>query len=208
MTMYRLSLSFAFLAACASAPKPMPEPVVDPGPIRPPDALPYDFQWNQRVTAIWPSGQRTFDAVLQKRNGELILVGLSPMGLPGFVLRLAADAKITVENRTGRDLPFAPEYILADVERVFFPWLPPEGQDRPERAGAFGPLHVVERYAGGRLVGRTFTRTDGAVSGSVEITYQPLKPGEDASRRVEVANGWFGYRLIIETLEQSRLGAR
>jgi hypothetical protein len=196
------AIACACACACASsAPaRPMPKPAVDPGPLRAPDALPFDFQWNQRVTATWPTGKRTFDAVLQKRAGELMLVGLSPMGLPGFILRLDSGAKITVENRTGRELPFAPEYILADVQRVFFPWLP-----QGVSSGDVGPVHVVEQRTGEQLLRRTFTRTDGAAKGEVRVVYAPRRSGEDASRRVEVDNAWFGYALLIETLEQSRL---
>ncbi|HEX6239391.1 MAG TPA: DUF3261 domain-containing protein, partial [Polyangiales bacterium] len=48
--------------------------------LRPPSALPYDFMWRQRVIAEWPTGTQEFEAVLQKQDGALTLLGLSPMG--------------------------------------------------------------------------------------------------------------------------------
>ena len=60
---------------------------------------------------------RSEEAALEKRAGTLMLVGLGPMSRPGFVIR-ATDAGLDVTNHTGRDLPFDPAYILADVQRV------------------------------------------------------------------------------------------
>jgi hypothetical protein len=174
----------------------------------------YDLQWRQHVTASWPTGRRSFDAVVQQRHGELIMIGLSPAGMPGFVLRLKPSGAIEVENRTGQELPFRPEYILADVQRVLYPWLPPpaaglDGELQGEVAG----LRVSERYEHGALVERTFQRTQpaadssahAAVSGSVRILYERTGTDTDVAKRVSVDNGWFGYRLEIETLSQSRL---
>jgi hypothetical protein len=195
-------------SACAHAPAAAgPTRVVDPGPIRSPAVMTYDLQWRQHVTASWPTGRRSFDAVVQQRHGELTMIGLSPMGMPGFVLRLKPSGAIEVENRTGQELPFRPEYILADVQRVLYPWLPPaaaglDGELRGEVAG----LRVSERYVRGVLVERTFQRVNAAADGgSVRIVYERSGPDADVAKRVSVDNGWFGYRLEIETLSQSRL---
>src|ERR1700712_2240085 len=114
------------LVACAGTqPKHTSQsqgPLVAPPVLLAPSALSYDFQWRQRVSARWPSGTQSFDAVLQKRAGELTLVGLSPLGLPGFVFRLNEARELAVENRSGQKLPFEPAYVVADVQRVFFPW--------------------------------------------------------------------------------------
>jgi hypothetical protein len=202
-------LLMAALSACAGTagrPANGGPPAIDPGPIRPPSALGFDFQWRQRVTASWPTGSRSFDAVLQRRNGELLLLGLSPIGQPGFILRLRETGAIEVENRTGHELPFRPEYILADVERVFFPWLPAvPAAFSGERKGRYEQLEIAETYDQGRLLSRRFVRVDAPQSGAIRITYQPLAAGADASPRVSVDNAWFRYRLVIETLEQSRL---
>jgi hypothetical protein len=178
----------------------------DPGPIRPPAALPYDFQWRQRVTAEWPEGKESFEAVLQKRGGELLLLGLSPMGLPGFVLTLREDGSIAFDNRTDTELPFPPAFILADVQRVFFPWLEPvQAGFEGERSGTAFGLEVRERYREGRLVSRVFQWADAPEKGTVRVDYEGLGPEQGAPERVLVTNGWFNYRLRIETLTQSRL---
>lgn len=178
----------------------------DPGPIRPPAALPYDFQWRQRVTAEWPDGKQSFEAVLQKRGGELLLLGLSPMGLPGFTLALREDASIAFDNRTDTELPFPPAFILADVQRVFFPWLEPVPADfEGERTGTAFGLDVRERYSQGRLVSRAFQWSDAPEKGTVRVDYEGTRPEQDAPERVLVTNGWFNYRLRIDTLTQSRL---
>lgn len=175
-----------------------------PGPIRPPDALPYSFQWRQRVTAKWPTGTQAFDAVLIKQKGELRMVGLSPMGVPGFVITLQRDGSVQFENRTRREPTFQPEFILADVQRVFFPWLPgdaPEG----EREGQVEILRVSETHEAGRLMTREFVRDDAPDRGTVRITYSDWPSEGDAPKKVELVSEWFGYSLTIETLEQSRL---
>jgi hypothetical protein len=205
-----LALCIAALG-CATSAAPAaraPGPAIDPGLIRAPDVMPYDFQWRQHVTAIWPTGRRSFDAVVQKRAGELLMIGLSPMGMPGFILHLKPSGAISVENHTGQDLPFRAEYILADVQRVLFPWLPaaPAGLDG-ERSGAVGDVQVSERYLHGALVARTFQRGPAADSGKISIRYEGLARGADVANRVNVANGWFGYRLEIETLSYARLTA-
>src|SRR5262249_5177429 len=96
------ALACAAALGCASPQLPAAgttPPRIAPAPLLPPSAFVHDVQWRQRVSASWPTGTQRFDAALQKRAGELMLVGLSPLGLPGFVLRLRADASLDVENR-------------------------------------------------------------------------------------------------------------
>lgn len=201
----------AALVCCllACGPKPADRTPAPEGPqdqLLLPSALPFDFMWRQRVTAEWPAGKQSFEAVLQKRNGELTLLGLSPMGLPGFVLTLRADGSLHVDNRMGRELPFEPRFIVADVQRVFFPWLAPvdaafAGQREGEQAG----LRLREQFAGGHLAAREFRRAASPESGAVRITYASFPPAGDAPLRVTLDNEWHRYRLVIETFEQQRL---
>jgi hypothetical protein len=167
--------------------------------------MPFDFMWRQRVTAEWPTGKDSFDAVLQKRGGELVLVGLSPMGLPGFALTLQEDGAIRVENRMGRPLPFEPAYVLADVQRVFFPWFTEAAPSDGTRAAELSGQQVRETYAHGKLVTREMTRSDAPEAGSVHIEYGARAEGQDAPAQVTLDNAWYRYRLSIETFEQSRL---
>lgn len=195
-------------AACAHAPTRTgsARPVVPPAALLPASTLGFDFQWRQRVSARWPTGKQSFDAVLQKQKGELLLVGLSPLGLPGFVLRLRASGALEVENRTGQALPFEPAYVLSDVQRVFFPWLPaPAPGFDGEQRGQRGDVTISERYAGGRLAARSFDRQTQAGLERVEVRYGARVAGADAPSVAELDNPLLGYSLRIETIEQSRL---
>ncbi|HET8932373.1 MAG TPA: DUF3261 domain-containing protein [Polyangiales bacterium] len=199
-------------AACASAAPVPPQraAAIPPPQLRAPSALRFDFQWRQRVTAHWPTGVQSFEAVLQKRGGELMLVGLSPLGLPGFVFRLNEARELSVENRTGQGLPFEPAYVVADVQRVFFPWL---GAVAPgfsgDRAGELAGTQVSEHYRAGQLEERTFTRSTPAGSERVEIRFMnaehPRQASQDAPDRAELRNQLLSYELVIETVEQTRL---
>jgi hypothetical protein len=173
-----------------------------------PDALSYDFQWRQHVTARWPTGTQSFDAVLLKRGGELTMVGLSPLGLPGFVLRLDAGGQLHVENRTGKPLPFEAAYVVADVQRVFFPWL---AQPAPgwsgEQKGQRAEQTIAERYEAGRLSERRFERDTAQGREQVVIRYPGFKASAEqpAPPRAELENPLLRYGLVIETLEQEHL---
>jgi hypothetical protein len=167
----------------------------------------------QRVRIDWPGGSQTFDAVLQRRPGELALVGLGPMNLVGFRLALvAAEAgsgtpeRIELENHSGRELPFSAAHILADVQRVFYPWLAAGGDEASdcavcERSGRRGDVSIWERGAPGRLAERRFALVDVPEAGEVRIRYADWQGEPAFPKRVDLQNGWFGYRLRIETLE-------
>lgn len=211
-TSHALRPLFLIVFACAllgcypAIPKGPMQPTLGPGPLRVPQALAWDFEWRQRVTAQYPTGTSSFEAVLQHRDGTLRLIGLSPMGLPGFIITLDAQGRITMDNRSNRELPFSPSYILADVQRAFFPWLPtPSPNFSGIRTGAMRGLQVQETFKGGVLQSRTFRRDDAPERGVVKIRYTGWQPGQDAPAKVVMDNGWFGYVLTIETVEQDRL---
>jgi hypothetical protein len=205
-SLHFLSLISLLLAAACGPKRVETEPsAAVRDTLRPPSAIAYDFMWRQRVIAQWPTGTQEFEAVLQKRDGALTLLGLSPMGLPGFVLTLREDRSISVENRMGRDLPFEPAYILADVQRVFFPWLDgatPAGD--AVREGQVGAQHVRERFVGGRLLMREFRHAE-ARDRPIQIDYGSVPDGKDAAEKVTLDNRWHRYKLVIETFEQDRL---
>jgi Protein of unknown function (DUF3261) len=231
------------LAACVSmkAPPRQPFQLADadyPGELRAPSAYPADVLLRQRVTASWGDpaasdprahGERSFDCAFQKQGDTLTLLGLTPLGSAGFVLTLTGD-RIAFENRTPESLPFPPRFVLLDVERVFFPWLAGSGAPLPdgEHAGDVGAEHVVEYWAGGRLVERRFTRLDGKPAGTITVRYAadaahaadaanaaaPARSTDPAVRtgllappRAELDNGWLGYRLTVETYEETPLPA-
>lgn len=171
--------------------------------LRPIDAWPEDVSLRQRVAIRWgEAGDEVarFEAVLEKRAGSLLLVGLGPMSRPGFVIR-ATDTGVELTNRTGRALPFDPAHVLADVQRVFYPWdpaTPPTGLVVEERRGSEGEP--------GRLLERSFRRKGEVDGPAIRVDFGPdwyEAPRVPVSARVE--NGWFGYTLSVETFAATRL---
>jgi hypothetical protein len=204
-----LLLLQAVVVACSTAPRGPPrfDEGDYPGLLRPPDVLAVDVLWQQRVTATWkPDGRRGFDAALQKRGEELTLIGLSPMGTPGFVVVLRGQA-ISLRNETDRELPFPPRFMLLDVQRVSFPWLAADGAVRADGTyeGVVDEERVVETVRGGRLVERRFTRLDGRPQGTITVRYEWGQPDWLGPTRAVLENGWFGYGLAIDTLAETRL---
>ncbi len=199
------------LSACArSATVALPGAgaVLGPGPMLSPKAIGEQFLWRQRVTASWGDRSESFDAVLQMHDEQLMLMGLGPMGRPGFIATLT-EAGVTFENRSARSLPFPAEHIMADVQKVFYPWLPPVAASYSgTRTGAYEGLMISETYAEGRLVTRDFRRSDAIDRGELHVRYEGWVPGFSAPQRAELNNAWFGYELTIITVEQQRLPAR
>jgi hypothetical protein len=203
-----LATALATLSCAAtteSAPRAaQPQKREYPGTLLPPGALAYEFQWRQKVTPHWPTGSRSFDAVLAKSDEELQLLGLNPMGMPGFVLRLTG-AGIEFENRTEQQLPFEPRVILLDVQRVFYPWFDESAPNQGERQRELNNEVITERWNNGKIVERRFRRSDGAADGEIVVQYFGWQANADAPARAVLVNRWFGYRLEVETLEQQRL---
>lgn len=139
-------------------------------------------------------------------RSTLTLVGLSPLGQPGFVITVNAEGQIQLDNRSGRELSFESNYIVADVQRTFFPWLgQPAVDQQGERSGQVLGLTVSETFDQGVLKQRRFLRPDAVERGQLVIDYQDWDKGADVPNRVIVHNRWFGYELVIETLSQSKL---
>ncbi len=186
-----------------------PPPVADadnvgyPGTLRPPAEMGPDIQWQQRVTAHWEGKPRSFDAVLSKTDDEIMLIGLGPMKSPGFIVRFDGQ-DVELENRTKQEVPIDPGYIMLDVQRVFFPWIPGEATDGKRTHRVDGEV-VEETWADGRLVERKFRREDGRPEGEIVVRYEGWEPDADAPGKAVLDNGWFGYRLEIETLVQQRI---
>lgn len=178
-----------------------------PLPLRAATDMPGAFQWRQRVTATWPTGERSFDAVIQRRGDTLMLVGLSPMGQPGFVFTLDAKGSVSVKNHSGQELPFEPAFIFADVQRAFFPWIGFDGQkvDGESRVTRDGVM-VVEHRVAGTLFQRRLTLTaPGCDRASVTVRYNGWEGRHTAPKLVELEHEALGYRLVIETVEEQGL---
>jgi hypothetical protein len=202
-------LGLVVAAACGAVPRGPPrfQDSDYPGTLLSPELLRGDVLWQQRVTASWgEDGRRGFDAALQKRGDELTLIGLSPMGSPGFVIQMRGP-HISSRNETDEDMPFPPRFMLLDVQRVFFPWLAEDGAAREDGLyeGNIEGERVVETVRGGRLVERCFSRLDGRPEGEITIRYEWGQEAWKGPSRAVLDNGWFGYGLAIETLAETEL---
>jgi hypothetical protein len=202
--MRRRLLVAILLLSCATRPSGPDAAIGYPGTLVAVDAIEHDFQWQQRVTARWPDGERAFDAVLSKSGDELLLVGLGPMKSPGFFVRYRGG-EVELENRTPEDLPFEPRYIILDIQRVYYPWIPGEPPTTGDRHEAIRGESIHERWQDGRLRERRFVREDGQPPGEITIRYEGWEEGLDAPSRAILDNGWLGYSLVIDTLVQERL---
>jgi len=187
------------LAACGP-PRETRAPADDvyPGVLHPPAELTPDFVIEQHVEAKKGEHPGGLDAVLQRRGGELVLVGLGPLGVRAFTI-WQDGTDVRYEQRLGPTFPFPPRYVLVDVHRAFFKRLalsvpaPREGVFH----GRLDGEEVEETWHGGELVERRFVREGRA--GAVRVLYGPgcgVERCEPATVRLE--NGWFGYELVIE----------
>jgi hypothetical protein len=184
---------------------PRTDAVLDAPILLPVGALAEDVVMQQRVTVRWKDREESFGAVLQKRGQELLLLGLGPMNTVGFRLSLV-EGHVSFENRTGRDVPFVPERILADVQRVFYPWIEGESRcTRCDRRGVRGDLEIVEHIGDEHLEQRRFFVRDRPERGEIVVRYDDWPRDAIAPHRAVLSNGWFGYELLIETTSAERL---
>lgn len=182
---------------CGARQAPMPAtnvalPVLSPEAARP-------FVLEQRLRGKY--GEREVDAqvVLQWHEGVLRLVGLAPFGARAFTVEQRGGA-VHVESSLGRDLPFDPRHVLRDIHRVLFRGALTglsDGQHERDDGGE----HIVERWAGGRIVERRFSA---AGKESVVVSFSSA-PAPVLSDHVRLANKQVGYTLEIETLSQQWL---
>lgn len=175
----------------------------------PADTLVGQFVIQQRVTVRWstPEGpeEARFEAALQRRGDALLLLGFGPMKQVGFELWLK-DGSVRFENRTGREVPFRPEDILADVQRVFYPWLDPATDcTECERHGPRLSLDVEERIGKERLEEREFSLRGRPELGVVRLRYSGEPLFGIVPRLCLVTNEWFGYSLKIESDRVDRI---
>lgn len=196
-------------AACASSRGPAFAEMDYPGTLLPATALPHDLMWQQRITATWgEDGQRGFDAAVQKQGDKLTVLGMSPLGSVGFAMILNGT-EVELQNPTDQELPFPPRFILLDVQRTFYPWLEPAIGGDGARYGTVGDERVQELWRDGRLLERRFTRLDGEPAGAITITYdwRGVEAQRVAPMRAVLDNGWFDYRLAVDTHTETRLPA-
>jgi len=169
-----------------------------------PATLTGDFSLEQEITITHPEGEHSFRAVLEKRGGRLVLLALGPHGGRGFAWTQTGQ-DVEFEPFIPVELPFPPRYVLEDVHRVWFlATHPPDGGQGEVTRDASGE-HEVERFEGGRLMTRSYTRLDHHPAGRIDVDYgEGLAPGAPLTaappQDVTLVNGWLGYRLHVHTL--------
>ena len=174
------------------------------GPLVDPATIPGDFLWEQRVSAIHGEKKGAFDAVLQKRGAELLILGLTPMKTRGFALT-QRNAEFEYKQFVPFELPFSPASILYDVHRCFFYELLGSFPSSGVRQGSFEQERLVDEFEGGHLIRRVFENVSDT-SASITIEYSP--PGYFQGvppRTVSLKNGGYGYQLTVTTSTTRRL---
>jgi hypothetical protein len=189
------------LAGCATASATHAPPREYPGALHPPSELGADFMLRQKISAVFQEkNEISFEAVLQKVGDKLTLLGLTPFGSRAFLLE-QTGTEIAFTYYVGRELPFPPKYILLDFQRTL------RVESRADGAHQIddGEEMVSETWSAGRIVERRVRRKSGEPAGELVIKYDGgMSPGEPPPT-MTFENGWFGYRLTIETTESRKL---
>lgn len=189
------------LAACSS-PRQGHRPAVEyPGDLLLPSKLGDDFMLRQRIEAEYGEREIGFEAVLQKVGDDLKLLGLTPFGSRAFLLEQKGTA-VSFESYVDKPLPFPPRYILLDIQRTL--QLDEVRADGTHEIPSEDEV-VVETWKDGRLRERRVRRRSGEPEGELVVTYEGgMAPG-DPAKVTRFENGWFGYRLRIETIQSQKL---
>ncbi|NVB42508.1 DUF3261 domain-containing protein [Pseudenhygromyxa sp. WMMC2535] len=180
------------------------EPPGYPGELISTTALTDAFLVRQKLSGRYGERKFSFEAVLQLRDGQLTVLGLTPFGAKAFVLE-QRGTEVDFRALIDRDMPFPPAFMLQDIHRVWLwhhrlPWgAGPPAEDQPvvEIAGE----RVREEWSEGVLNARSFERLDGSPAGTIRVEYVGGQREGAPAERVILDNGWFGYRLEIETVE-------
>lgn len=199
--------ALAALTACATATPPPPREVDYPGALVRASEVPGAFLWRQQLVAEYGPRTVSFEAVLQKKDDRIVVLGLTPYGTRAFVIEQTGTSfTFTDHLPPGHALPFPPRSILLDVHRAWFMALPGAPRADGEHTAVREGEQVTEVWRGGRVLERRYRRLDGAPAGEVRVTYGPegmagLAPPDE----VVLDNGWFGYRLVVKTVERRDL---
>lgn len=179
-----------------------------PGELVSTDEIEGEFMARQKLSGSFGDKQFRFEAVLQMRDGTLTVLGLTPFGTKAFLLE-QRGTKVEFKALIDREIPFPPEYMLQDIHRTWFwharlPWGASPPSEDPAVAEVDGE-RVTEQWSANGLVRRSFERLDGAPEGSIRVDYMGGHREGRPAKQVVLDNGWFGYRLEIETVEWRRL---
>jgi hypothetical protein len=191
-----------FLAACAARPVLPPD---YPCTLRPLAALGPDFVVRQHIEASGHGKSGGFDAVLQKKGGTLVLIGLVA-GVRAFVLKQDGD-RVTFDQSMGPPMPFPASYAIIDIHRAYWKRLPHPGDAAPTGVvkGDLDGESVEEVWSNGSLVTRRFSRP-GQMRGAVTIEYGAGCTAERClPASVRIVNEWLGYAIRVDNSDFTML---
>lgn len=145
----------------------------------------------------------SFEAVVELHCGELLVVGLTPLGTRAFSIR-QRGLETEFEWMLAEPLPFSPERILLDVHRSFLYPLPDAQSDALPADGLharrFHEIELQERWSEGRLMERALEEKSGERVGRWVARYAGgVAPGA-WPMSTSIESGLFGYSLEITTL--------
>ena len=188
---------------------PPPRKAPPPELLTTPDAIQGDVLLRQRVEGEFHGERTSFEAALQKKGDTLTVIGLTPFGTKAFVLvQQGDDVRFTSYLPPDRELPLDPAYLLQDIHHAFLLSAAPDphqvledGDHELELVVPGGGEHLEERWAEGRVMSRTYRKRAAPPEGEVVVTYEGGMQGRLPPRVTRLDNGYYGYRLTIETLE-------
>lgn len=164
-----------------------------------------DFLARQRLDGKIRDRTIHGEAVVQKQGETLTLIGLTPFGTKAFVAQQRGGAVESKVMAPEGKLPFPPRFMLLDVNRVLYLGLPGAPLADGTHSGTVGEERVSELWKDGALLERRFSRSDGRPAGEIVITFEGGMRGGKLPARIRFVNGWFGYSIVIDTLQWQAL---
>ncbi len=167
-----------------------------PGGLRSIDEIDGDFLVQNRVRIRTGDLDFPMRLVVQKTAGELVVIGVSPIGAKLFTVR-QRGIRAEIDALPRAVLPISPSSVLRDLHRIRFFAAPRPTDGSGTTTRSFDGTQVTDTWRNGTLVGRTFD-----TGGDRPATALHFEPG---SRRVEIDSPACGYTSEWSTLSEQAI---
>lgn len=203
-TLSRAAAAILLATSCAATPDAPPHAAPElPRIALDSRDIPGDFQLRQHLRFSWPDGAGEADAVVQSACGELVVMILGPMQSSAIVIR-QRGMDVRLQKATAVPMPFPPESILFDVQRVYFVPIDAIPSGQGSRTVVWHGLSVVETWRRARVVERRFA----GASNTAVVTYRDgAVPGE-LPRHAVLESDSPPYRIEVSTLSRQEIACR
>ena len=199
-TASRFALVLLCCAACGG-----PQPTAQHSIVlSPPSSWGGNFVLRQRIHANFSGREADFEAVVQKSEDQLTMVGLTPFGTRAFVLE-QLGTEVEFQSFVDRDLPFPPRYILSDVQRTFVHLPAATEEESGIREHDFGTDRMRDELSRGRLIDRQVSSTDETQTVHTSIEYEGGAREHQPPTKVRLVNHRYGYELELVTIDYQPL---